>query len=297
MPPTRAGVGPSCIALPSGAWHLLLDFLVHQFPAVAHDEWYRRMEAGEVLDTDGVALAANTPFRAGARIFYYRSLPKEPVIPFEETILFQDSHLIAVDKPHFLPVIPAGRYLQQTLLVRLKRRLGIDTLAPMHRLDRETAGIVLFTIAPSTRAAYQALFRARAVTKHYQAIARWRPDLLFPLTVHSRLADGESFMKMREVAGPPNAETTITLQQVKGDLARYGLQPATGQRHQLRVQMETLGMPILNDRIYPHHLPEPAAGSVPDYHNPLQLLARSIEFIDPVTGELRRFESRLRLQF
>lgn len=296
-PPERDGVGASVVALPPGPWPLLLDFLADQFPAVGRAAWQLRMEQGDVLAAGGAVLPPHAPYCAHAKVFYFRSLPTEAVIPFEEVVLFRDDTLIVVDKPHFLPVTPAGRYLQQTLLVRLKRKLGIASLAPMHRIDRETAGLVLFTIEPATRALYQGLFRDRAVTKHYEAIAPWLPGLQFPMQVRNRLVDAEHFMKMRVVDGEPNAETLIELLEVQGALARYALHPATGQRHQLRVQMDGLGIPILNDQIYPHHAPELAPGALPDYSKPLQLLAKSLEFTDPLSGLPRRFESRLALQF
>ncbi|MEB0135081.1 pseudouridine synthase [Actimicrobium sp. CCC2.4] len=295
--PVRDGVGASAVALPPGPWPLLLDFLVYQFPAIGRDAWQARMAQGDVLDTAGVALDAQSLYRAHTKVFYFRSLPAEAPIPFDEVVLFRDDTLLVVDKPHFLPVTPAGRYLQQTLLVRLKRKLGIETLAPMHRIDRETAGLVLFTIQPATRAVYQGLFRDRAVTKHYEAIAPWLPALQFPMQVRSRLIDAEHFMKMREVDGEPNAETRIELLEVQGKLARYALHPSTGQRHQLRVQMEALGIPILHDRIYPHLLPEAASGMPPDYSKPLQLLAKSLEFTDPLSGLPRHFDSRFALHF
>ena len=295
--PSRDGVGASCVALPVGPWPLMIDFLVQRFPAISGAVWSQRLVAGEVFDARGNTLSLDSPYLAHSKIFYYRSVPQEAVIPFKEQILFQDAYLIAVDKPHFLPVTPAGRYVHQTLLVRLKYALGIDTLAPIHRIDRETAGLVLFSIQPATRAAYQALFRERAVVKHYEAIARWEPSLALPMVMRSRLAEADSFMKMRVVDGEPNAETRIAVLKRQGDLARYSLQPTTGQRHQLRVQMAALGIPILNDQIYPVHLPEVEAGDVPDYTRPLQLLAKSLSFIDPVSGQSRRFESQLALQF
>ena len=297
VPPSRDGVGASCIALPAGPWPLLLDFLVERFPAIDRSVWCARVVAGEVLNASGQPLALDAPFITGTKIFYYRSVPSEIVVPFEERIVFQDAYLVVADKPHFLPVAPVGRYVQQTLLVRLKKRLGIESLAPMHRIDRETAGLVLFSIQPSTRAAYQAMFRDRAVIKKYEAIASVRPDLTLPTTVRNRLADAPSFMQMQVVDGAPNAETRIELFAVRGQLARYGLQPATGQRHQLRVQMNALGMPILNDQIYPHHLPETPDGAQPDFSQPLQLLAKSLEFIDPVTGKKRLFDSERKLLF
>lgn len=294
-PPARDGVGASSVALPAGTWTLLIDFLVHHFPTIPRSEWHERMLRGDVLDADGNRLSVASPYRANSRIFYYRHLPSEPRIPFDEVVLYRDDYLVAVDKPHFLTVTPAGRYLQETLLVRLKKSLGIDTLAPMHRIDRDTAGLVLFTIQPSTRNLYQALFRERTVSKIYEAIAPWRPSLILPTVRRSRLIESDAFMQMQEIDGEPNAETMIELLEVKGELARYRLHPVSGQKHQLRVHMAALGLPIVNDRIYPHLHPD--EGENQDYSRPLQLLAKSIRFTDPLSGKLRQFESLQQLAF
>jgi tRNA pseudouridine32 synthase/23S rRNA pseudouridine746 synthase len=295
--PAKNGVGASCVALPPGEWPTILDFLVQQFPAIARSEWEARMQRGDVLDAQGAPLRPETPYRPRARVYYYRDLPQEPRIPFDEHVIFQDDWLVVADKPHFLPVTPGGRYLQETLLVRLKRRLGIEALAPVHRIDRETAGLVLLAIRPETRDAYSALFRDRAVHKTYEAIAPFRSDLALPMVYRSRLAEGESFMTMREEPGEPNSETRIDVMERQGHLARYRLQPRTGRRHQLRVQMAALGMPIVNDQMYPTLQPEAAQGEAPDYSRPLKLLAKSLVFTDPVTGGERRFESRFELDF
>ncbi|HET7792673.1 MAG TPA: pseudouridine synthase [Rhizobacter sp.] len=290
MSPSDEGVGRSCVALPEGPWATQIEFLVHRFPRIPPEEWIARMQRGDVTDARGAAVAPQAPFTPHAKLYYYRRLPSEPRIPFEETVLYQDDLIVVADKPHFLPVTPSGRYLQETLLVRLKRRLGIDTLAPVHRIDRETAGLVLFTVQPATRGRYQALFRERAAEKCYEAIAPWREGL--PLIYRSRLEEGHSFMTMREAPGEPNAETRIELIERLSQLARYGLRPMTGKRHQLRVHMAALGVPIVNDLIYPVLQPDTLQ---PDYGRPLQLLARSLAFVDPVSGESRRFESRHRL--
>ena len=295
--PSKNGVGASCVALPEGAWPTVLDYLVQQFPAIARTEWLSRMARGDVLDGQGIALGAGTPYRPRARIYYWRDLPNERRIPIAEEILFQDDCLLVADKPHFLPVTPGGRYLQETLLVRLKNRTGIATLAPIHRIDRETAGLVLFAIKPETRDAYAALFRERLVVKHYEAIAPWRADLQLPMDYQSRLVEGDTFMTMREEAGEPNAFTRISVLEQQGQRARYSLEPHTGRRHQLRVQMAALGLPIVNDQIYPVLQPPLKEGELPDYARPLKLLAKSIAFADPVTAQSRRFESRLRLDF
>ena len=241
-----------------------------------------------VIDEFGVLVKPERPYPSHMRIYYYRAVDEEQRIPFDEVILFQDENLIVADKPHFLPVTPSGHYLQETLLVRLKNRLGIDTLIPIHRIDRETAGLVLFSVKPGERNAYQGLFRDHAVTKHYEAIAPWKNDLTFPIIRKSRIVEDQPFFRQCEVPGMPNSETKINVIEKMGGLARYALSPITGKKHQLRVHMNALGLPILNDRMYP-----PVAMTPDDDHaSPLQLLAKSIAFDDPVTGKKRYFQSQ-----
>jgi tRNA pseudouridine32 synthase/23S rRNA pseudouridine746 synthase len=287
--PTKDGVSPSCVALPHGPWPTVHAFLAERIPAVTAADWALRMAQGEVVDAQGQALAADTPYRAQTKVYYWRKLPFEHAVPFQEEVVFQDDWLVVAYKPHFLPVTPKGRYLQETLLVRLKRRLGIDTLAPMHRIDRETAGLVAFTIRPETRHAYQSLFRDKAVRKTYEAIAPVPPGLNTPLTRCSRLEESPHFMAMHEVAGEPNAETRIELIEQQQGWGRFCLQPITGQKHQLRVHMAALGMPLLHDQIYPTLQPAPPVDQPPDFRHPLQLLAQTLAFTDPITGEARAF--------
>jgi tRNA pseudouridine32 synthase / 23S rRNA pseudouridine746 synthase len=289
--PTKNGVGASVIVLPEGAWSTVLEFLVERFPHIAADEIVARMARGDVLDARGAHVAPAHAYTPREKLYYYRDIPNEPAIPFVEEILFQDDYLVAVDKPHFMPVTPVGCYVQQSLLVRLKRKLGIENLAPMHRIDRDTAGVVLFTIQPDTRGAYQSLFESRDVEKQYQAIAPFDRELQFPLTYRSRLETAEHFMQMREVAGVPNAETSIDVMESGGSFARYRLRPRTGKKHQLRVHMAALGLPIVNDRIYPGL----AEIDEDDFSAPLQLLAEQIRFIDPITERERQFVSRRKL--
>ena len=290
--PTLNGVGPSCVGLPAGPWPTVLDFFAARVHDVARATWLQRMADGLLLDEAGQPVGADAAYRPHTRLYYYRDVPAEVPIPFEAQILFQDDHLLAVDKPHFLPMVPGGRYLQHTLLVRLKQQLGIDTLVPLHRIDRETAGVALFGLRPQDRDAYHGLFRARAVTKHYEAIAPWRDDLALPLVRRSRLVAGTPFFRLQEAEGAPNSETAVALDERQGDWARYRLAPLTGRRHQLRVHMAALGVPIRYDRFYPEVDNRPE-----DQARPLQLLARAIAFDDPLTGAPRRFESRLRLDF
>jgi len=287
VPPARNGVGPSCIGLPAGSWPLTLDFLAERFKAIPRDVWHQRMRQGDVVDEHGVQLTPESTYQGHRRVYYYRAVPDEPRIPFDEVIVFQDDQLIVVDKPHFLPVMPSGGYLRETVLVRLKQKLGIDTLVPIHRIDRDTAGLVMFSVQPETRAAYHALFSQRVIKKTYEAIAPWREGLALPMTLESRIVEAGHFMLQHEVSGAPNAVTHLDVLEVRGDLARYQLRPVTGKRHQLRVHMASLGLPILGDGLYPTLTPE---GQV-DYAHPLQLLAKSIEFIDPINARIRHFES------
>lgn len=290
--PTRDGVGPSCVGLPAGSWATMLDFLTARFPRIDRAVWVSRMHDGDVVDELGRPIGENEAYRPHQRLYYYRALPQEPRIPFDEVLLFQNAHLVVADKPHFLPVTPTGKYLQESLLVRLKRRLGIDTLAPVHRIDRGTAGLVLFCVQPSERAAYQKLFAERDVRKRYEAIVHWPDGMALPSVRRSRLVQDTSFLRTAEAAGEPNSETFFELiEHLDGSRARLKLSPVTGRKHQLRVHCSALGMPIVNDPIYPVLLP---AGQE-DHARPLQLLAKALDFVDPCSGIAHSFRSGLQL--
>ena len=292
--PTVDGVSPSTVSVPAGAWATVLEFLAARLPVLNSDEWAARFAAGQVLNDHGQAMAASEPCRAGMRLHYYRHLPDEPQALQSEAIVFQDECLVIADKPHFMPVTPGGPFLQRSLLVRLKRRLGLPHLSPIHRIDRETAGLVAFAVQPSMRAPYQALFRDRAVEKMYEAVAPHDPQLNLPCTRVSRIeSETERFFLSREVAGTPNSRTYMEVAAVHGTHAHYRLYPVTGQRHQLRIHMAAMGIPICGDSFYPQVLRGP--GEPDDLDNPLQLLASRLAFTDPITGIRREFESGLKL--
>jgi tRNA pseudouridine32 synthase/23S rRNA pseudouridine746 synthase len=249
------------------------------------------MARGRVLDASGHAITMESAFRAGAEIHYYREVVDEPRIPFAETVLFADEHIVVADKPHYLPVTPAGGFVTETLLARLLRRFDNPDLVPLHRIDRATAGVVLFSANPHSRTRYQGLFRERRIDKRYEALGPALPGTSFPLTRASRLERGEPFFRMCETDGVPNSETCIDVIERDGGTWRYALKPVTGKKHQLRVHMAALGAPIVNDLIYPS-----LRTQMEDYSRPLQLLAKSLAFVDPVSGVERRFESRFSLQ-
>lgn len=285
--PTVNGVGPSCQWLPAGPWKTILAFLEERFPRIQNAIWLSRMDKGLVLDEAGLPMNARSPYRAGSCIFYYRELESESTIPFVEHVLFRDENILVADKPHFLPVVPSGRFLHETLLVRLKKREGLDDLVPVHRIDRETAGVVLFSVNASTRGAYASLFQNRRIEKVYEALAGTSPELEFPLTRRSRIAQGEPFYRMKEVEGRQNSETNIDVLNCMGEVGHYRLKPVTGRKHQLRLHLSALGIPIVNDKLYPGV----SSVELDDFANPLKLLAKSISFRDPLSGQERRFES------
>lgn len=286
------GVSASRVYLPADQAHSnLLSFFIAQFPHIKAGEWEQRFNEGLILDIEGQPLEAGDPYQPNTHLLYFRRLAREPEIPFKEQILFQDEHILVADKPHFLPVTPSGLYLHQTLLNRLKKTTGIQTLSPLHRIDRDTAGLVIFSINPNERALYQNLFRDRAVKKVYEAIAPFSEALSkrLPITYQSRLQESEHFLQMQEVEGEPNSDTLIELIQENKPWAKYRLTPGSGKKHQLRCHLNALGAPIKHDQIYPVLTPYQEYDL--DTSKPLQLLAKEIAFQDPITEQARSFHS------
>ena len=289
--PPREGVGATRLRVPrSGEWATIADYVAFRFAHMDPEVLRSRFARGEVVDADGIPLSTETPLGTTEFIWYYREPPQEREIPFQIEVLHADDDLVVVDKPHFLPTTPAGKFLQNSALVRLRNLLDNPDLTPIHRLDRHTAGIVLFSARAETRGAYQVLFAQRAVQKEYQALThRPRADLELPLTVRSHIRKQRGTLRVQEIAdAPPNAETRIELIAEHERMLHLRLQPSTGQMHQLRVHLASLGAGILNDPFYPVLRDE----APDDFGKPLQLLAREVRFTDPLTGTKRVFTTR-----
>jgi tRNA pseudouridine32 synthase/23S rRNA pseudouridine746 synthase len=279
--PPRDGLGPARLRVRGGA---LGDELLTRFgPDVA-----AKAIAGEVVDSRGAVLDPATVLPAGASVYLYRDLRDEVPVPFDIPVLYRDEDIVVVDKPHFLATMPRGGHVAQTALVRLRRELDLPELSPAHRLDRLTAGVLLFTTRREVRGAYQTLFARGAVHKTYVARAALRADVPLPQVVRSRIVKNRSQLQAVEERGEPNAETLVELLTPDGV---YRLTPRTGRTHQLRVHMASLGLPIYSDPLYPNVIDVAAD----DFSAPLQLLAQRIEFEDPVSGAHREFVSRRRL--
>jgi tRNA pseudouridine32 synthase / 23S rRNA pseudouridine746 synthase len=275
--PPRDGLGPARVRLRDGG--VVLDELQARFGEQAS----AKVLAGEVVDADGAVIDASTELPAGANVYLYRELPDEVPVPFDIPVLNRDYDIVVVDKPHFLATMPRGGHVAQTATVRLRRELDLPELSPAHRLDRLTAGVLLFTARREVRGAYQSMFARGGVRKTYLARAAKDSTLNFPLTVRSRIVKRRGQLQAVEEPGEPNAETLI---ERLGD-GLYRLTPCTGRTHQLRVHMASLGLAIIGDPLYPEIIdvrPD-------DFSEPLRLLAHSIEFEDPISGCLRRFVS------
>ncbi|WP_421841742.1 pseudouridine synthase [Mycobacterium sp.] len=280
--PVRDGLGPARVRLHGGP---VLAELTARFGAAAR----AKVLAGEVVDGGGAVVDADTDLASGSAVYFYRDLPDEVAVPFDIPVLYQDADIVVADKPHFLATMPRGRHVAQTALVRLRRELDLPELSPAHRLDRLTAGVMLFTARREVRGKYQTLFARGLVRKTYLARAVVEPAVALPRLVRSRIVKRRGQLQAFCVPGAPNAETLVELISPNG---LYRLTPRTGRTHQLRVHMSSLGLPIIGDPLYPNVIPV----ADDDFNTPLQLLAQHIEFEDPLTGSWRRFVSQRELR-
>lgn len=272
----RDGLGPARVRLRGGA---VLVELADRFGEAAA----AKVLGGEVVDADGVVVTATTVLPPGAFVYLYRDLPVEVEVPFDIPVLFRDDDLVVVDKPHFLATMPRGRHVAQTALVRLRRDLSLPELSPAHRLDRLTAGVLLFTTRRELRGAYQMLFAHGAVRKSYLAVSHGISSVELPTVLRSRIMKHRGILQAVQEPGEVNAVTEV--ESLGGD--RYRLTPRTGRTHQLRLHMSSIGLPISGDPLYPSIIDVPAD----DFGTPLQLLAHRLEFDDPITGAVRTFDS------
>jgi tRNA pseudouridine32 synthase/23S rRNA pseudouridine746 synthase len=303
--PVRDGVNATRLRLPEeGPWDTAMDYMMHRWGHIDPQGIEDRFDAGEIVGEAGIPLDRTTPLQRHTFIWYYRTLPPETRLPVELNILHQDEHLLVVDKPHFLPTTPGGTYIQESALVRLRNQLQLPDLIPMHRLDRMTAGILLLSTNPATRGKYQVLFEKRLVRKEYECVSAAEPGpghpaVDFPVVVRNRMTKSRSYLLAEVIEGEPNAETRIErLRTFDGPAgggeprrALYRLEPHSGKTHQLRVHMASLGLGIVNDAFYPELLDK----APDDYAKPLQLLARGIRFVDPISGSPVEYRSRLEL--
>lgn len=308
--PQRHGIDPVRVRLPpdpDGRWSTIAAHLLDRFGRYAGPaEFERMLRAGRFVTVDG-PIGGHSPYVPGTHVWFHRDFAAEEPVPFELGVVHRDEHVLVVDKPHFLATTPRGSHVTETALARLRRELDLPELQPAHRLDRLTAGLLLFVLRPADRGAYQSLFQRRRVHKEYLAVARHLPSLDLPRTVRSRIEKLPGRLAARELPGEPNSESHVELLTARHGLAGYRLLPTTGRTHQLRLHMSSLGLPLLYDPLYPEDPasdsgaptlatdPEEPRRPAEDYQRPLQLLSHALEFTDPFTGEWVRYTSRLEL--
>jgi len=272
----------------------ILQYLQLRFPHIEGKIWLNRINSGLICSAAGANISQKTAYKAGMRLSYFREKQKEIIIPFREKVLFQNDHLVAVCKPHFLPVQPTGPYVAECLLNRLIKLLGNRQLVPLHRIDRETAGIVLFSANPDSRNIYHKLFAAGKIKKIYEAIGTIpRDKTLNEWLIENRIESSEKWPMMKNAEGPVNARTLIRKVDEKGNWAKFRIEPFTGKGHQIRLHLQIIGSSILNDRYHPELQPEKPE----NFRNPLQLLARQMIFTDPISGEELNLTSSRKLLF
>ena len=295
--PMRDGVGATRLHVPlTGPWPTVSSFMVERFFHLDPERLLERFDRGDIVTSDGSSVARDAPLGSAEFVWYYREPPAETRIPFEIEILHQDDHLVVVDKPHFLPTTPGGKFLQNSALVRLRNLLDIPDLAPIHRLDRATAGLLMFSTRPATRGAYQLMFEKRQVQKTYEAVSAIPADGVlpaFPVVYRTNIVKLRAQVRVQvDDTAEPNSETLVELIRHDDRVVHTLLRPHSGKMHQLRVHLAALGIGILNDRFYPELL----ADGPDDFTRPLQLLARELRFVDPLSGADRVFTTRRTLQ-
>lgn len=296
--PLRHGLNSAWVRTPETSvpaiWPTMRDWLVHKIPRLTPERIDQMLAEGRFVDDTGRAFDATSPFRHNTNVFFHRDLPDEAEPPGELTVLHRDERIVVLDKPHFVSTIPRGQHIVHSVVVRARRELDLPELAPAHRLDRLTAGVLLCTTERRWRRAYQTLFEAREPEKTYEAVAGRRDDLHFPIEVESHIRKDRGVLQAYELPGAePNAHTQIELLDALtsadgAPLGRYLVRPMTGRTHQIRLHFLRLGIPIVNDPLYPVVLDQP----LDDFTHPLQLLARDLRFTDPVDGSHRAFTSR-----
>lgn len=289
---TRNGIASSLIVTPTEIiWSSVTEFLLARFPHLDPDALTRKIEQGRVYYDDGTPVPVDAPLIPHQRFWYFREIENEPAIPFEYEVLFEDDNILVIDKPHFLSTTPVGRSLKETVTTRLRKRTGNMAITPAHRLDRATAGVLLLTKKPELRRAYQDLFEYRKAEKTYHALCHANPALAAEFSVRLHLQPNRQDIFVSVVDAPPNSHTDVRRLRTVGPYQLYELKPSSGRKHQLRCQMAHLGAGIVNDIWYP----EPQPDSPDDFSRPLQLLARSLAFTDPVSGQYLSFTSRREL--
>ncbi|NLE97874.1 MAG: pseudouridylate synthase [Propionibacterium sp.] len=272
-------------------WPTMRDFLLEKLGPAGSEAVDRMLERGDFVDAEGRPWTGREIYRPHTFVWFHRELRDEAPVPGELTVIHRDERIVVFDKPHFLSTIPRGRHVVESAVVRGRRQLDLPELSAAHRLDRGTAGVLLMTTEQRWRAAYHSIFREPTTTKVYEAMAPVDPGLEFPRRVSSHLVKEVGVLQAERLDREPNAHTDIELVEEHDGWGRYEVRPITGKTHQIRMHFLELGIPLLNDPLYPEVVRTP----IDDFSSPLGLVAVELGFVDPVDGSERRFLAPRRL--
>lgn len=330
--PTRAQLPVSCEGAITAEDFLrqLISDQRHRDPADDESALAERFARGEVVLDSGEQLSPDSLLRPGIFVNFYRYPAPEREVPGELRVLFSDATLLVIDKPPFLATLPRGQHIRETALVKARMEFGIPELSPCHRLDRLTRGVLMMTARPDARGAYQTMFDRRLPLKTYEAItelpdnapfdpiprfSQWRswhePTAENPWILHHHMIKIRGRLSTYLDESVPVAEMNAVTRIVGArteihdgrEVTVWQMQPGSGRTHQLRVVMRSLGLPLLNDPLYSDvedaalltpdgPLPRPVFVEDEDFTKPMGLVAKRLDFTDPLTGEPRSFVSQ-----
>ncbi len=230
----------------------------------AHQHWFAGINTEEALaqgmfSMDQKTLGPSHILTAGCFTFFRRPW-REPDAPNEIPVLFEDEHLLVIDKPEGYPVTPSGRFYEHSLLHLLRTRHGNTDLSPMHRLDLETSGVLMWAKTAEARSFYPRQFQEKLVDKRYEALVYGHLDpnlreINFPLQRHEQIYT--RFVPCTRFEPAAKAKTALTeilntthLNPKAQAVSSVTLRPITGRTNQIRAHLAGVGHAIVGDKKY-----------------------------------------------
>ena len=268
---------------PDGAGQTVLEYLTATRLHSAESEWSARIERGEV-EVDGTLVRGDVILHAGQTVTWNRPPWDEPPVPTHFEIIHDDNAIVVVNKPSGLPTMPAGGFLDQTLLALMRKQY--PHASPLHRLGRYTSGLVLFAKTKPAASALARAWRDRTVKKTYRAVGLGSTraemfviDVPIGAVPHPLIGTVQAACE----GGKPSHSVAVVLEQ-RHDQTLFSVEITTGRPHQIRIHMAYAGHPLLGDPLY-------EAGGGLKRHPGLPgdggylLHAEKLQFTHPETGQ------------
>jgi 23S rRNA pseudouridine1911/1915/1917 synthase len=244
------------------AWagQMILAYYTQQYPHSGQAEWRERITSGQIL-LEGDQADPETLLRPGQWLTYHRPPWEEPEVPLSFTVLYEDLDLLVVAKPAGLPVLPAGGFLEHTLLWQLQQRYPRETPLPIHRLGRGTSGLMLLARSSLARANLSQQMRNHCIRKNYRALVA-SGDLPDHFTITQAIgkiphpALGYVYGATTEGL---SAYSECSVLRRTPDTTLLDVTILTGRPHQIRIHLATVGFPLIGDPLY-------GIGGIPKFH-------------------------------